>query len=190
MKISRAETLRYLGFRGQELTAADERDLDRAEELCLSAARPVTVWRRFGLEPDGVTLSGSGVTFRGNAILRHLAGCDAAYLVAGTLGLDVDKLVARLMREDPSLAVMTDAAAVSLIESVMDELSDEISRKEEGRVTRRFSCGYADFPLEQQTDFMRLLDMGRKLGVYIGADHIMIPQKTVTAVIGVRKAEM
>jgi len=37
---------------------------------------------------------------------------------------------------------------------------------------------------------MRLLDMGRKLGVYIGADHIMIPQKTVTAVIGVRKAEM
>ena len=54
------------------------------------------------------------------------------------------------------------------------------------RYPHRFSCGYADFPLEQQTDFMRLLDMGRKLGVYIGANMLMTPQKTVTAVIGVR----
>ena len=75
---------------------------------------------------------------------------------------------------------------VSLIESVADDLSDEISDAEGGRTTRRFSCGYADFPLEQQTDFMRLLDMGRKLGVFIGADYLMTPQKTVTAVIGVR----
>ena len=186
MNIDRAETLRYLGFRGQELSPSDLDRLDRAAELTLAAADVRTAKARFGLEPDGVTLQGTGVTFCGSAIGRHLAGCVAVYVVACTLGLGVDRLIARLMREDPALGVMADASAVSLIESVADDLSDEISDAEGGRTTRRFSCGYADFPLEQQTDFMRLLDMGRRLGVFIGADYLMTPQKTVTAVIGVR----
>lgn len=186
MRIDRAETLRYLGHRGQELSAADERNFARAEQLCLAAAQPRTVWARYPLDEDGVTLSGTGVTFRGNAIKKHLSGCVAAYVVAGTLGLETDKLIRRLMTEDPAVGVIADAAAVSAIESVMDELSSDIAAREQGRITHRFSCGYADFPLEQQTDFMRLLDMGRKLGVYIGANMLMTPQKTVTAVIGVR----
>ena len=93
------------------------------------------------------------------------------------------------MREEPAVGVMTDAAAVSAIESVMDDLSRDIAEREDGATTRRFSCGYADFPLSQQLDFMRLLDMGRRLGVFIGADMLMTPQKTVTAVVGVRKSE-
>lgn len=189
MRVDRAETLRYLGFRGQELTAADESNLKRAEELCMAHAHPRTAAVRFGFDCGSMALAGCGVTFRGEAIRRHLAGCDAVWLMAGTLGLETDRLIARLMREDPALGVVTDAAAVSAIESVMDELSAEIAEKEGGRTTRRFSCGYADFPLEQQHDFMRLLDMGRKLGVFIGADLIMTPQKTVTAVIGVRAGE-
>ena len=75
MKIDRAETLRYLGFRGQELSAADERNLARAEELCLSAATPRTVWARYDFDCAAMTPVGSGVVFRGNAIKRHLAGC-------------------------------------------------------------------------------------------------------------------
>lgn len=90
------------------------------------------------------------------------------------------------MREEPAVGVMADAAAVSAIESYLDDLTAEIAEREQGRITRRFSCGYADFPLEQQTDFVRLLDMNKRLGVYLGADFLMTPQKTVTAVIGVR----
>ena len=189
MKIDRAETLRYLGFRGQELSAADERNLARAEELCLSAATPRTVWARFDFDQESMSPVGSGVVFRGNAIRRHLAGCNAVYLVAATLGLGLDKTIAGLMRTEPAVGVMTDAAAVSYIESVLDDLTADLAAREHGRLTHRFSCGYADFPLEQQTDFMRLLDMGRKLGVFIGADYLMTPQKTVTAVIGVREGE-
>lgn len=189
MRIDRAETLRYLGFRGQQLTDADERNLARAEELCAGAAEPRTAAVRFAFDPVTMTVGETGVVFRGKAVKKHLAGCDAVWLVAGTLGLALDKLIARLMREEPAVGVMTDAAAVSAIESVMDDLSRDIAEREDGATTRRFSCGYADFPLSQQLDFMRLLDMGRRLGVFIGADMLMTPQKTVTAVIGVRKSE-
>ena len=41
MRIDRAETLRYLGFRGQQLTDADERNLARAERGCEEAPRGV-----------------------------------------------------------------------------------------------------------------------------------------------------
>lgn len=186
MKIDRAETLRYLGFRGQELSDTDERNLARAEEICLSAISPKSVVKKFGFDCKTMSIDGANVVFRGNAIKRHLGGCGAVYIVAATLGLNFDKTVARLMRDEPAVGVMTDAAAVAAIESYLDDLTDEIAEKEEGKITRRFSCGYADFPLEQQADFVRLLDMNKRLGVYLGADFLMTPQKTVTAVIGVR----
>lgn len=186
MKIDRAETLRYLGFRGQELSEADERNLARAEEICLSAISPKSVVKKYGFACKTMSVEGTNVVFRGNAVRRHLVGCDAVYLVAATLGLNFDRTAARLMREEPAVGVMADAAAVSAIESYLDDLTAEIAEREQGRITRRFSCGYADFPLEQQTDFVRLLDMNKRLGVYLGADFLMTPQKTVTAVIGVR----
>lgn len=189
MKIDRAETLRYLGFRGQELNAVDEKNLARAEELCLAAISPRSVVKEFGFDTSSMRLAGTDVVFCGNAIKRHLAGCGRVYLVAATLGLDFDRLVAKLMREEPAVGVMTDAAAVAAIESYLDDVSAEISAKEHELVTRRFSCGYADFPLRQQADFVRLLDMNRRLGVFLGADYLMTPQKTVTAVIGVRTEE-
>lgn len=187
MRIDRGETLRYLGFRGQELSERDEAELARAEDICRAFARPATVMREFGLIGGTMRLDGTDVVLGGNAVRRHLEGCDRVWLVAATLGLAFDKKVAELMRTEPSVAVMTDAAGVAAIESVMDELCDAIAEKEHGGITRRFSCGYADFPLEQQKDFMRLLDMNRRLGVFIGADLLMTPQKTVTAVVGVRK---
>lgn len=186
MNIDRAETLRYLGFRGQELSATDERNLARAEELCLASISPKSVVKEYVFDHSSMKLAGTNVVFSGNAIRRHLADCGRVYLVAATLGLGFDKLVAKLMREEPAVGVMTDAAAVAAIESYLDDITEEISAKEDGRITRRFSCGYADFPLQQQADFMRLLDMNRQLGVFLGADFLMTPQKTVTAVIGVR----
>lgn len=186
MNIDRAETLRYLGFRGQELSATDERNLARAEELCLASISPKSVVKEYVFDHSSMKLAGTNVVFCGNAIRRHLAGCGRVYLVAATLGLGFDKLVAKLMREEPAVGVMTDAAAVAAIESYLDDITEEISAKEKGHITRRFSCGYADFPLQQQADFMRLLDMNRQLGVFLGADFLMTPQKTVTAVIGVR----
>ena len=48
----------------------------------------------------------------------------------------------------------------------------------------RFSPGYGDFSLEHQRDFMRILDLENSLGLTLTGSLLLVPEKSVTAVIG------
>ena len=50
--------------------------------------------------------------------------------------------------------------------------------------TWRFSPGYGDYPIELQSDFLRLLDAPRKIGLCTNNNSILTPTKSVTAVMG------
>ena len=182
MKIDRAEVLRYLGWRGQDLDGKTERALARAEELCLSLCVPRKVVRRFAL--DGMRLAGTDVTLEGADIARHLAGCDEVYLFAATVGGGPENRVRALFYTDPALAVVLDAAATAAVESFADDVEDEIARAAGRPVRSRFSCGYGDLPLAMQRDFIGLLSAGKFAGIAVTEDHLLLPQKSVTALVG------
>ena len=62
---------------------------------------------------------------------------------------------------------------------------DEIARQSAPLyLTDRFSPGYGDFPLAQQAEIFRVLDISRRIGVTLTDSGLMVPQKTVTAVLG------
>ena len=52
-------------------------------------------------------------------------------------------------------------------------------------LTDRFSPGYGDFPMESSKDLVGLLDAGRRIGLTVSQSGILIPRKSVTAVLGV-----
>ena len=52
-------------------------------------------------------------------------------------------------------------------------------------LTPRFSPGYGDFPLAQQAAFCSVLDVSRRIGVSLTSGSLMVPQKSVTALLGV-----
>ena len=52
--------------------------------------------------------------------------------------------------------------------------------------TRRFSPGYGDMPIEIQVDILQLLDASRRLGMVLTESNLMIPTKSITALIGMR----
>lgn len=185
MKISRKEMLRYMGYRGQALSPSDEAALDEAADICLAAVSPKNVVKEFVLNNKTMHLENTDVYFRGKDIAAHLDGCRRVYLIAATLGLEIDRLTARLTRERPSLGIMVDSAAVCAAESYMDDICAGLAAECGEPLTPRFSCGYGDFPLEQQRDFVRLLDTGRRIGVYLGKGLLMTPMKSVTAVVGI-----
>lgn len=56
-------------------------------------------------------------------------------------------------------------------------------------LTARFSPGYGDLPLSFQKVFEHLLDMHRQIGLAHSREYLLTPRKSVTAVIGLRKAE-
>lgn len=188
-KIDRAETLRYLGYRGQEIDGETLDRLERMTALCLKTANPKFTYERFEFElsDDGVRLLGTDVTLMGNDLKAHLSGAKELYLCAATLGLDCDRVTLRLEARSIADAVVFNAASVSLIEDVSNFAQAEINEKsaEKGlSVGGRYSPGYGDFPLTQQKDVLRLLKAEEKLGITLTDGFLMLPRKSVTGVIG------
>ena len=50
--------------------------------------------------------------------------------------------------------------------------------------TTRFSPGYGDFDIAHQKDIIRLLNCDRRIGLTLTGGYMLIPSKSVTAVIG------
>lgn len=183
--IDRNEALRYMGYRGSTAPDALCADLERCEGLFLQTARPRVLWRLFDLLPDG-TLAGTDYRPGGQDIRDHLRGCGQAVLMAATLGAEAEALIRRAQKRDMADAVILDAVGSAAIENVCDnlcaDLADTLSPR---RLTDRFSPGYGDLPLSDQETIFRILELERRIGVSLTAGGLMIPQKSVTAFIGV-----
>lgn len=184
--VPRPEALRYLGCRGtapDEATAALLTERIRAVE---NAADPrwTSVEVPLTLRPGGVELGDWSV--HSEKLRSHLEGCTAALLFGATLGVGVDRLIARSAAGQVARAAVDQAAAAALIEAVCDDACGQLAQRYPGRYLRpRFSPGYGDFPLTAQPELLRRLDGPRKIGLTATDSCLLAPIKSVTAVIGV-----
>ena len=184
------EILRYSGFRkGMETGDVLDEKIDKAIETANLSAMPKTNWKLVDIteNSDGIELTGTDTVFKGKNIRNHLKNCTQAVLMCATLGPKFDRKVKEIMLTDAAFGVLLNSAGVTLIEKVMDALQEEINEKlPEGHTGLRFSPGYGDFPLETQKDFMRLLNMERTVGIRLNEGLLMNPEKSVTAVSGIK----
>lgn len=181
------EILLYLGYRGQEYPAEMERQIERCREQVLAAARPRLIWRR--IPADEVCFT--ALRLEGNDIREHLDGCREAVLMAVTLGPEIDRLLAKSSVTNMADAVIMDACASTAIENVADNFEQDLRREVEAEglyLTDRFSPGYGDLPLSAQKQLCAALDTGRKIGLTLSPSFMMIPGKSVTAILGISDA--
>lgn len=191
--VAREEVLRYLGYRGQELSADLITELDFCEKQLLNAAIPTFLYRVFDRveEGDGVGLSGCKLVLPGADIQNHLAGCSRVVLFAATLSSSVDRLIASARVTGVTRALILDAAADALIEQVCDAAEREIrAENEKMYATWRFSPGYGDLPIELQNQILTVLDAPRRIGLCATDASLLTPRKSVTAVIGFSETEL
>ena len=188
MKTDLKEALRYMGVKG----APDPSVLalaKQAEEEVNAHAKVRSVFKKVEIKADEsagyVEIVGAGVRWEGKNLPRHLSGCESAYLIAATLGFEMEKRVNYLMSTRPALGVATDAMCTSALECALDELCLQLEKQCGKKLKTRFSCGYGDFPLAAQKDMVKLLDTGRKIGVFLSESLMLAPQKSVTAVVGI-----
>ena len=183
--IDRSELLRYLRWNGGALPAEADAALERGVRRLTEAARPRVCWRVFDYRP-GEALGGTDYIPAGADLPAFLADCDRVILLAATLGAEPDLLQQRLRLADMGEAMILDAAGSAAVENVCDNLCADLAAEFAPRVlTDRFSPGYGDLPLSEQRWFFRLLDMTRRMGVTLTDSGLMLPQKTVTAFVGV-----
>lgn len=191
LTLDKQEILRYLGYRGQVLDSRTDGLLDQCIRQMLEGAKPRYTYRIFqvkqNIDDETIFLPECNLTLPGRDIYEHLRECRKCALMAATLGVEADNLIRVAETGEMSRAVVLDACATEMIEKVCDFVEQEIAAKaaEEGRgINSRFSPGYGDFPLEIQTQIGRILDAGRKIGLTVTPNALMLPRKSVTALIG------
>lgn len=180
------EVLRYLGATQGQVPEELLETIRRCGEQIRDAARPRAVWRRFPLEET--CLAGTNLTLTGQDIRRHLADCHQCVLMAATLGADVERLLMQVQVSDMARALILDSCASAAVENLCDNLETDLRAEVEAEglfLTDRFSPGYGDLPLSFQRDFCALLNAQRQIGLTVSESSLLIPRKSVTAVLGI-----
>lgn len=180
-RLDRSTALRYMGAAGWEPDAASSALLDQAEKRLLEIATPRVVWRVLPCEVLPLENCGQDLS-------RHLEGCCEVVVMAATLGSEVDTLLRRMELTDIALAATADAMASVMLEQVCDAWEAELRAawKPQGRyITGRYAPGYGDCPLELNDAVCQAADSVRGCGVAVTAQHLLVPRKSTTALLGV-----
>lgn len=185
--INESEILRYAGAK----KGSDEVVALMREAVC-EAEGSLAYKVCWGYFP--VTVGDGAVDFgftqvSSSSLAKNLAGCEKTVLFAATVGLGIDRLIARYGIESPAKALMLQAIGAERIEALCDMFSAEISElaEDEGlKLAPRFSPGYGDLPIELQREIFSVLDCPKRIGLMLNESMLMSPTKSVTAIIGLK----
>lgn len=184
--VDRREIIRYMGAR--ELTE----ELSVLLEECLREAEGHlqyrVCWREFPVSAEACGVELGTIKVPSASLARNLESCRRAILFAATIGLEMDRLIARYSRLQPVKGLMFQAIGTERVEALCDAFCADLCREAAARgesLRPRFSPGYGDLPLELQKDIFRELDCSRKVGLSLNGSLLMSPTKSVTAIVGV-----
>ena len=192
VKIDEKEVKRYLRIHGQFDGIDDV--IANLSQKATSLLCPKSIVGRFDIThvDNGIKLDGTQVSFAGNLIKKVFAGCDEIYIFAATLTLQSEIFLKQCFAKSTVEGVVCDSVLTTMIESYCDDVEDAIAKKifDQGKTpTKRISCGYGDFAISSQKDILNLLGAQKYLGIQLNDNNMMYPNKTVTAVVGAKKAD-
>lgn len=177
-----------LGIPEDKMTPAMLSRIGEQYRRIKEASVPKSVFAFFDIEVfDSNILFDNNFYIQGWDLADVCRGCKKAALIAATLGSGVDMLLRRSQTEDMSDAVVLDACASAEIEKVIELAEVGIMRSisPEEHLTMRFSPGYGDVSLKESHKIISALSADRKIGLKLTATDMLVPVKSVTAVIGV-----
>jgi len=192
MKIDKQEVRRYLGFGKKTADGKTEKAIDACITEVKQRMHPREIHHTFNIIRDGgpLRVDAENLNLEGESIRIHLSKSRLCVIMAATLGPEIDKTIRYISRKNLSEAIIMDAVATVAIEAFCDEIeSSVISQAKENALfaTHRFSPGYGDLPLSLQPHILRALDAPRKIGLTTTEKLVMIPRKSVTAIIGLQQ---
>ena len=183
LSVSKKEVMRFLGVKKEEATFEDLYAPCVQEVKCQASPKAAYIYVPINVTED--TVDFGFMVVKSKNLSKNLQGCDSAYIFCATLGIGVDRHYEKLSKISQARATVFSAVGSSLVESLCDSLNEMLI--ENKKACPRFSCGYGDFSIEHQRDILSRLDADKTLGVYLTDACMMVPVKTVTAVVGIRR---
>lgn len=183
------EVLRYLGYKNQVLDENTKVLIDECINEIQDIAKESYVYKLYDIDKteSSIKFINTNVLLTGKDILKHLKHSSRCGVMAVTLGTSVDFKIRYYEKIDLTKAVIMDACAAAAVESLCDMVEEKIKEEafSEGfGITYRYSPGYGDLPIELQHDILELLETYKKIGLTASENSILLPRKSVTAIIG------
>ncbi|MFW5749700.1 MAG: Vitamin B12 dependent methionine synthase activation subunit [Halanaerobium sp.] len=195
-EIDRNEVLRYL----QTSKDLDDQNINRLLEESIAEIKKLInfryLYQKFAIEETeaGVKIKDTTLTLKGRSIKKHLQNSKEIYLMAATLGAQVDKRISYYEKISVTKSMIFDACATTAIEEGCDQVEAEIKKEVLAAgnedITFRYSPGYGDLGIDIQKEFLRILKAPKKIGLTASKYNMLIPTKSVTAIIGVLKEKV
>lgn len=120
-------------------------------------------------------------------LFKNMKECHQCIIFASTIGIEIDRLINKYSKLQPSKALILQAIGAERIECLCNKFNQDIKNiyLQKNMLTRpRFSPGYGDLSINVQKDIFDYLNCSKHIGIMLNNSLSMSPTKSVTAFIG------
>lgn len=142
-----------------------------------------------GIDAGKITLI-QNLILDSRSLSEMLANCEEVLFMGATAGAKImEEIQKDSITDELTKAVILDAAASEIVDSalgwIMTNFGYDLRRENKTLTSRRFSAGYGDLTLENQKIIYDVLDL-KKFGVSLTDSYMLVPEKSVTAIAGIK----
>lgn len=159
----------YLGYKN--INRDD--NIDKLIDECLEELESIARFKALFVEYDYVL-----DFLNKEPYLAFLKGATKYYIVAYTLGVDVDKKIKMLGVNDTVKMLVMDSCASAYLEDKANEFDKSLGND----LSYRFGIGYQGSSLSDLSEIKKILRI-EKIGIEMLDSNLMIPQKSMIGII-------
>ncbi len=193
--INKKNVLSILGYKREKTKVSKifaekiEKILEQTQKKAL--VKTVYIIRKIEkIENNTVYFLNSEIKIKSKDISSLLSESFATIFMGITIGWWIDNKIAELNEKgEYNEALIYDAVGSEAVEGAANSFNHHLdieARQNRYTLTKRFSPGYGDLKLSFQRGLYKELSL-EKLDIKILDTNILLPQKTITAIIGVEK---
>jgi len=188
LDFNKKEIYRYLGYKNHETSSCDDL-IDECIDMVKNALECKACYEIYPIfQKDEFELDLGFDTIHSKDLSKNLKYCDNIILFAATIGMQTDRLITKYSSISPSKSVVLQAVGAAAIEAWCDILCDELKKLDIAKgksFMPRFSPGYGDLSLQVQSSIFEALNCRKLIGVTLTESLMMLPTKSVSAIVGI-----
>ena len=168
--------------------------ISKSLDECLTKARSLSkpnyirVQKKITLVGEDFIEIEGGVRFSNGRIAQYIKGSSDIVIFLVTIGDEIENIAGELTSgKDPLQGYLLDRIGSFAVESLAESVEKKIRRdylRIKKSVSRRYSPGYCDWPIEEQRMLAKSLDFS-KIGISLTESCMMRPKKSISAVVAI-----
>lgn len=184
-KINLQETKRYAGLAKANFNEETIKKACLEAQILSSVQGTWEVYDYHGCAGEVKSLPAAYIT--GSKINKFLNAAEKLIFLSVTVGQEIEQAVTTYFESGQyAYSLLLDAAATAAVEEAADEMERNIKQVFQSKgyqLLTRFSPGYGDWDIKFQPTMLALANAA-KINVKLTESYMLIPRKSITAVIG------